>query len=237
MSNTQLFANNASSNLASPITSQSTQLTISSATNFPVAVSGVSFFALTISNATNTVYEIVYVTNRQGTLLTVNRGQEGTTPLAWPTGSIVYASFTAQTFQSFLQGPNVAQGLFTQAPSGQTAYTYNTYNSPALEAFCVPKGGPGSLYKFRGQIFGSIPANALILGIDSHTIPVNGAVVPDLVYEPDATTGAFEDRGLVGNFPWPFNGGINFFLSTTSPTNPYVLTIGSAVVRFEAGFV
>jgi hypothetical protein len=237
VTNTQLFANNAVSTLAADITPQSTQITIVGATNFPAAVSGASFFVATISNATGTVIEIVNCFNRQGAVLTVLRGQEGTLPVSWPAGSTIYASFTAGTFASFLQGPYVANSIITLAPSGQAAYTYNTYNSAALEAFCVPKPGPGSLFKFRGQLYGSISTGALILGIDYHSNngpPVNGPVVPDLVYK-IASDGTFGDMTLTGGLPWPFNAGINFFLSTGG--DPFTLVTGSALCRFEVGFL
>jgi hypothetical protein len=98
MTNTPLFANNAASVLVYGIaaTATSAQLSPGTGSLFPQP-SGTEFFALTFVDVlTQTVREIVYVTAMSGdTIVTMARGQEGTSALTWPAGSLCQALITA----------------------------------------------------------------------------------------------------------------------------------------------
>lgn len=104
-----LANNNAKSVLAAGISASATVITVGTGAGalFPVPVSGQSYFKLTITDAaTKTISEIMHVTSVSGDVMTVIRGQEGTTPRAWSTNDIVANLMTAGTFTSCLQTAN-----------------------------------------------------------------------------------------------------------------------------------
>lgn len=83
------LANNASSTLASSIEASDLTLSVQSghASRFPTMESGDWFPIAVVDGAGNR--EIMRVTGRAGAVLTVTRGQEGTTPRAFPSGAAV----------------------------------------------------------------------------------------------------------------------------------------------------
>ncbi|EPE4173784.1 hypothetical protein ACSILQ_003260 [Yersinia enterocolitica] len=106
MALTLLSANNASTVLAAGISASATTLTVNTGTGglFPSPVSGTSFFKLTlIDAATGTLTEIVHVTARSGDIMTIVRGQEGTTNRLWSANDIAANMMTAGTLDLFAQ--------------------------------------------------------------------------------------------------------------------------------------
>lgn len=104
-----LASNNAKSVLAAGISASATVITVGTGAGelFPVPVPGQSYFKLTITDAaTKTISEIMHVTSVSGDVMTVIRGQEGTTPRVWSTNDIVANLMTAGTFTSCLQIAN-----------------------------------------------------------------------------------------------------------------------------------
>lgn len=95
-----LFTNNASSTLASAISNVQTSLTLATGTGalFP-SISGSDYFYATIVNSSNLI-EIVRVTARSGDVLTVLRGQEGTSARAYNAGDKVEVRVTAAGLNS-----------------------------------------------------------------------------------------------------------------------------------------
>lgn len=83
------FTNNATSTLASGITSTATSLTVASGQGvlFPSLSAG-DYFYCTLANVSGTV-EIIKVTARSTDTFTVTRGQDGTTGVAWNSGDKV----------------------------------------------------------------------------------------------------------------------------------------------------
>lgn len=109
MALTLLANNNAKSVLAAGISASATVITVGTGTGdlFPSPVSGVSYFKLTVTDAaTKTISEIMHVTSVSGDVMTVIRGQEGTTPRVWSTNDIVANMMTAGAFKSCLQIDN-----------------------------------------------------------------------------------------------------------------------------------
>lgn len=98
MTSTPLFANNAASILTLGITASATSVQLAPGTGslFPQPSTG-QFFAVTFLDAlTQTVREIAYVTQMAGdTIAVMARGQEGTSALTWPAGSLCQALITA----------------------------------------------------------------------------------------------------------------------------------------------
>lgn len=90
------FKNNAVGYLSAAISSSdsSATLTTGGGASFPSLSAGEYFYA-TIT-ATSGVYEIVKVTSRSTDSISITRAQEGTTALAFPSGSIVELRITAQ---------------------------------------------------------------------------------------------------------------------------------------------
>ena len=84
-----LYTNNATTTLASTITSGATTLSVASGTGieFP-SISNGDFYYVTLSNA-NGLNEIVKVTARSVDTMTIVRGQDGTSALAWVAGDKV----------------------------------------------------------------------------------------------------------------------------------------------------
>ncbi|HEN3366357.1 TPA: hypothetical protein U5D82_002213 [Yersinia enterocolitica] len=106
MALTLLSANNASTVLSAGISALATTLTVNTGTGglFPSPVSGTSFFKLTLVDAaTGTLTEIVHVTARTGDIMTIVRGQEGTTNRLWSANDIAANMMTAGTLDLFAQ--------------------------------------------------------------------------------------------------------------------------------------
>lgn len=85
----QLFANNASTTIASVLSAASTSVTLVSGGGaaFPTLTSG-NYFLGTLTQATNeTSWEVVWCTARSNDTLTVIRAQDSTTAQTWVTGS------------------------------------------------------------------------------------------------------------------------------------------------------
>ena len=100
-----LAANNAQTVLAAGISSTATSLTVNAGTGtlFPSPVAGTSFFKLTIIDAaTGSLTEIIHVTDRNGDVFTIQRGQEGTVPRAWSANDIAANMMTAGTLSYIL---------------------------------------------------------------------------------------------------------------------------------------
>jgi len=112
---TILFANNANSSLASPITTSATSLTLATGQGalFP-SPSGGDYFVLSLTDAaTGDVNEITHCTARSGDVCTVVRAQEGTTALNWTTGDFANNRFTAGQASQFSQGASFANPMTT----------------------------------------------------------------------------------------------------------------------------
>ena len=93
-----LFANNATTTLATSITSSDTSVTLASGTGvlFPNPTVGQEYFLLSLTDAaTKTLNEIVQCTARSADVLTIVRSQEGTTARAWNAGDIAQNNWTA----------------------------------------------------------------------------------------------------------------------------------------------
>ncbi len=101
------YANNAKGTLAVGIDTIATTITLDdtpSAYNFGYVGEG-DFMRATITGATPNVYEIVYITSSDGINLdlTIERGKEGTTQLAWGVGSEISCRVTSGMLGNFLQ--------------------------------------------------------------------------------------------------------------------------------------
>ena len=92
-----IFANNAQSTLSGPIASTATSLNVAAGTGNEFPLPGVGqYFVMTLNDqATKLQREIVWVTARSGDTMTIVRGQEGTSALAWLANDIAANWWTA----------------------------------------------------------------------------------------------------------------------------------------------
>ena len=131
-----LFANNASSTLAAPISPTTTSLVLSSGTGiiFPQPGAG-EYFIGTLVNATNSVIkEIVWCTNVSTDTLTIVRAQEGTTALSWNAGDFFYNFWTAGSAASMLQASVAFQETYG-GNGGGTANAQTIANLPLATSY------------------------------------------------------------------------------------------------------
>ena len=100
-----LFANNAQTTLAAPISSAATSCVLATGTGakFPNPSAGQGFKMTFTDAATGLLDEIVLCTARSADVCTIVRAQEGTTALGWTAGDIASNYFTAGAAGSFAQ--------------------------------------------------------------------------------------------------------------------------------------
>jgi len=114
------FTNNATTTLASNITSSATSLTVSASSGslFPT-LGGSDYFYCTLANTSGAI-EIVKVTARSTDTFTITRGQDGTTGQAWNSGDKVELRLVAASLNDL---PKLDEAnMFTGA---------NAYGTPA----------------------------------------------------------------------------------------------------------
>lgn len=126
MANLFIFANNATSSLAAPISGGSLSLTVQAGAGalFPNPSAGQQFSLTLVDAATGLLNEIVYCTARTGDTMTIVRAQEGTVALSWLAGDLVANLLTAGQMGAMVQvvtvNPNriiTASGAFTTLTS------------------------------------------------------------------------------------------------------------------------
>ena len=139
--------------LSAAATSTDTSLSITSATGIPALVDGQALPITLINAATQSVYEIVYVTAISGTTLTVLRGQEGTVAQDWSIGDLVKSCRTSGTTGSVV-GTLVPAGSFT-LPAGNSPTLILTDSITADSTFTLPAA---SLAGTGFTVFGSAAA-------------------------------------------------------------------------------
>lgn len=111
-----LFTNNATSRLASPITSGATSLDVVAGGGalFPTP-SGSDVFRATLVSADGTRREIVEVTTVATDTFTIVRAQEGTTAAAFAAGDSISLFLTEQVVEAFVQEDDLATRLAVSA--------------------------------------------------------------------------------------------------------------------------
>ena len=117
-----LFANNAKTSLASPITSTQTTCTVLSGTGnlFPSPAAGQGFKLTFNDLATGFLNEIVLCTSRTGDVLTIVRGQEGTTAQSWVANDLAGMFYTAGSEENNIQVDQFQIGTYNNAIANGT---------------------------------------------------------------------------------------------------------------------
>lgn len=205
MALTMLAANNASTLLVSDISAASTTLQVSTGTGnqFPSPVSGTSYFKVTLTSlAAGRTKEIVHVTARSGDTFTIVRGQEGTSPAAWPSGSSVANLFTAGTFTDMAQAKDVQavyDTLLASTGAAKVGALDDSSNPTTVQAalnnifykFVVDIANVNAANYKDGQIVLAKSANNIIGGggIFYFTSSVSATVDNLIVFAPVSGTG------------------------------------------------
>ena len=163
---TFVFANNVNTTLAAGINSTATTITLTSSAHLPTLVAG-EIFALTLNDAaTQSVYEIVYVTAITGATLTVIRGQENTAAQSWLTNDYAYASNTAGILGSFIQsGSEPGNGFVALSPPTQQTGNIDvsgTLNLGLGDATAPGDGGFGRSASSGAIVIGGASSNVVI---------------------------------------------------------------------------
>lgn len=152
---TILFANNASSTLAGPISNSATTANLASGTGalFP-SPSGGNYFVGTFTDAaTGLINEIVHVTGVSTDTITITRAQEGTTAKSWLAGdnfnNLWTAGQAAAMLQTAQQAPTrqvTASGAFAMSISDANGHVgLNRTASLAPSSAALPNSfSPGN---------------------------------------------------------------------------------------------
>ena len=137
----KLYSNNASTTLASAISSSATSLSVVSGGGalFPNPVdAGDSFQFTLVKNGNTSIYEICTCTARStDTFSTIVRGQEGTTALSWSAGDYCNLFPTALGLADAVQAEDVQQQAGNYALDTGSANAYSAVFTPALTSHVV----------------------------------------------------------------------------------------------------
>jgi hypothetical protein len=135
MANLFIFANDASTTLAAPITGTATALTVTSGTGseFPDPSSGQQFSATLNDAATGLLTEIVYCTAIAGDVFTtIVRAQEGTAAQSWLAGDLIANLLTAGQMAAMVQTITLAPNREVTASGSFTTSTADANGSIGL---------------------------------------------------------------------------------------------------------
>lgn len=133
----QLFTNDASTTLASAISSTAMSLSVVSGGGalFPNPTGGDFFQFTLVKNGNSSIYEICTCTARStDTFSTITRGQEGTTALSWSAGDYVNLNYTAAGATNAAQAVDVQKQLGNYALDTGSANAYAANFTPAIAA-------------------------------------------------------------------------------------------------------
>ena len=176
-----LWANNATTTLASPISSAATSLNVASGTGalFPNPT-GSEIFTLTLSDAaTGLINEIMVVTAISGDTMTVVRGQENTTAIDWAAGSIAQNLITAGSLASLAPDQQSGAG-WQRLPGGRILQWGQHTNAGTTDTVSLPIPFPNNFYTINmtndgpnGDPFGASP-NGLSAFFSYTLTPGNG---------------------------------------------------------------
>ena len=190
----RLFSNLAKATLAGAITNTATSIQLQSGQGalFPSPGTGQYFAATLADAATGLIVEIVHCTNVTGDVLTVVRGQEGTTANAYNAGDACQIRITAADLAAFSQGGNQIAS-YNGNPNGFVAGTAGTAGGVSPDFLwdtvnniwwvCTTSGDAASAVWYgasaqpSGQCYLSMSgSNLLLLPKNGNKVPVNGAL-------------------------------------------------------------
>lgn len=242
MANLFIYGNNSSSTMASGITNVQTTVTVQPGQGalFPAPSAGQQL-AVTFEDVAG-VIEVAYCTGITGDVLTVVRGQEGTTAVAFASGSRVEGRLTKGMLQQLLQKTGgdtltgttnlsgvLAMGGAGSIQGGEVVSPLRGVAGQTTNQISVPASGPatsgGSPILTTGNITANLPAG-YGLTLTNMVLMWNGSSgsVPTGYHVCDGTTGTpdLRDRFVVGagtTYALGANGGSA--ATSTGSTDPF----------------
>lgn len=173
----EIFANNATTTLGSALSSGATTCTVAAGTGagFPTLAPG-QFFSATLWAAgsdTGVPNEIVYVTARSGDTMTIVRGQEGTSAVAWGVGDTFANYPTAAYFNGLLQAGDLQLQAGNSAVDSGTANAGVITLSPAILSLADILYAPIRVKKISSANTAAYTINVNGLGVKQVTFGAN----------------------------------------------------------------
>lgn len=141
----QIIVNNAATYISGAITDVATSVTLLDATDFPDP--GADYYLVTLVSISEVTgrednWEIVKVTDKVGSVLTIERAQEGTTAQAWPTNTPIEMRITAGSM-TFPDNVAITGGSIDGTPIGASTASTGVFTN--LDADTVQlTGGSGA---------------------------------------------------------------------------------------------
>lgn len=178
----RLFTNNARSTLASGISNVATSIAVATGDGSKFASpSGGDWQDVTLDDGTN--IEIVHLTGRSGDTLTVTRGQESTTAVAFSAGAKVEARFTAGAANSMTPTiqPFDASAFYPGAPTASA----KVLRIPVARTVSFSANFSGSYAK----------ASANATGSTAFDVQKNGSSIGTITFAAGASTATFASAG------------------------------------------
>lgn len=230
---TQLFANNAASELASAVTSGAVSLTLKTGdgAKFPSPVGG-DFFLVTLYQKVGQDeinHEIVKCTARAGDVLTVVRAQEGTVAVAWPSATAVQLRVTAGSLGSLTDATEATQtALDAKVAAAGGAASGLTLNDGYTEEVFAVTGTTPALSPTNGSI-----QTWTLTGNDTPTAGTwaSGQSMTLMVDDGSACTINWASMSIT----WKTGGGTAPTLLTTGYTVIELVKVGTTIYGWLAG--
>lgn len=188
-----LFANDASSTLAGPISNSAVSMNVASGQGalFPNPSAGQQFAGTFNDAATGLLTEIIYCTARTGDALTIERAQEGTVAQSWLAGDLFANLVTAGQMAAMVQTAGLypsrivtASGVFVMTESDANGSVgINRTTSLGVSSTTLPSAAqPGEEYEIEDlaknfnayPVTVNAPAGMTIQGLADVVLNVNG---------------------------------------------------------------
>jgi hypothetical protein len=229
-----VFANNVNTTLAGAVSSGATNITLSSTQNLPSSIPAGQVLVITLNDAaTRNNYEIVYATAITGATLTVVRGQEGTSALAWLTGDFAFSPPTAGQMGNMgqLGGNNTWSGnnSFSNpiAVGNATASGQALTKGQAELEFALLAGSSSQTFNVANA---SSSVQAMPLGqLPSQFPSVLSANGYKKYPDSNSPTGYFIEQWGTGTFPTQLTTTANFPIAFPNTSLNFVCGLGSAI--------
>lgn len=160
-----VFSNFNQTTLAAGIGPSATSITVATGTGalYPSPGAGEQF-ALTLNDASTRLnFEIVYCTARTGDVLTVVRGQEGTTPASWVIGDFCWNGITSGQMNEVVQVAHMTDATYSPVFAGLTVEN-DTFFGTGGQFFIDPNNAGSQLFNFAsGQYLEFVPGTGFVL--------------------------------------------------------------------------
>lgn len=191
----RLFANNATSSLASGINDSDNTLLLATGegARFPAPIAG-DYFDLTLTQGIGleTSWEIVKVTARSGDTLTVARGQEGTAAAAWAAGAKAELRLTKGAMEEAARQVTLS-GNLTLYATQSTTLTITNFDSATTYSVSAT-GGTATVTGDQITYTAGATAGTYAITINGRAVPVT--VEAAVVVAPTITSPANGATGL-----------------------------------------